>query len=157
MVSPKRTAGAQLTWFAVFATLLNCRDAPVLRRPSGYNTGTAQDRLALKTVIRYQGKTRRKRTREMSDTQNHQTSQVRFRSDKSYLLAKSPPQALSTGTLLLPACLFLMGTIYVLPLQSDPLGILASSLLSSKDIASAQLVTVLLLRDSSHPQAIGVW
>lgn len=37
---------------------------------------------------------------------------------------------------MVPDCLFLMGTIYGPLLQSDPLGILASSLLGSKDLTS---------------------
>lgn len=56
-----------------------------------------------------------------------------FMSDKSCVLARSPPQALSPGTLL-ASCLSLpQGHCLVLPLQNDFLGILASSLLSSKD------------------------
>lgn len=64
-----------------------------------------------------------------------------FRSDKSCFLAKPPSPALSPGTLLAPCLSLPHGHHLVLSLQSDPLGILASSLLTSKDLTSTFQLT----------------
>lgn len=145
LVFHKRAGGGKLTGPAPCATGLRCRDAP--NSPG----------LAAKMVIRRQGETKRKWTKEM---QEHKT--IKLLRNKLQVLHKLLPSWATTpgslsGTLLAPPA-SASGTPSCSATAQWPLrysSLFSAELQRPHSIISAHLFPDPPLRDSSYPQASG--